>query len=214
MDVGCVEHLALSCGEPRGLRRTVTFGTAPMAAGVIGLLFVPTMIALGDMAAEGGAGGAAQGGPALRSGLRRGGRCGRKLSVAYSGTPGRVPRASCHAGRVARGSSSWLPGGGRRVDRAGETTVLDAIQPAGITAAVEALERMHSETGSHPPGVDPGGRASTLRGPTGAPALGLRGSGPPPARRRPRTALERDPCPGCRGGSPAGGVRGPAAHAQ
>jgi hypothetical protein len=59
MDVRRVEHLALSCGEPRGLDRTVTFGTAPMAAGVIGLLFVSTMIALGDMAAEGG--GPAQG---------------------------------------------------------------------------------------------------------------------------------------------------------
>ena len=94
---------------------------------------------------QGGAGGAAKGGPALLSGLLRCGRCGRQLAVAYSGTTGRVPRYSCHGGRVARGSSSCLTVGGLRVDRAVETTVLDAIQPAGVTAAVEALERLHAE---------------------------------------------------------------------
>jgi DNA invertase Pin-like site-specific DNA recombinase len=94
---------------------------------------------------QGGAGGAAKGGPALLSGLLRCGRCGRKLYVAYSGTTGRVPRYICHGGRVARGSSSCLTVGGLRVDRAVETAVLEAIQPAGITAAVEALERMRSE---------------------------------------------------------------------
>jgi hypothetical protein len=35
--------------------------------------------------------------------------------------------------------------GGLRVDRAVEPAVLDAIQPAGVTAALEALERMRSE---------------------------------------------------------------------
>jgi DNA invertase Pin-like site-specific DNA recombinase len=94
---------------------------------------------------QGGAGGAAKGGPALLSGLLRCGRCGRKLSVAYSGTTGRVPRYICPGGRVARGSSSCLTVGGLRVARAVATAVLEAIQPAGITAAVEALERMRSE---------------------------------------------------------------------
>jgi DNA invertase Pin-like site-specific DNA recombinase len=94
---------------------------------------------------QGGAGGAAKRGPALLSGLLRCGRCGRKLYVAYSGTTGRVPRYICHGGRVDRGSSSCLTIGGLRVDRAVETAVLDAIQPAGVTAALEALERMRSE---------------------------------------------------------------------
>ena len=94
---------------------------------------------------QGGAGGAAKGGPALLSGWLRCGRCGRKLSVAYSGTTGRVPRSICPGGRVARGSSSCLTVGGLRVDRAVATAVLEAIQPAGITAAVEALERLRSE---------------------------------------------------------------------
>jgi DNA invertase Pin-like site-specific DNA recombinase len=94
---------------------------------------------------QGGAGGAAKRGPALLSGLLRCGRCGRKLYVAYSGTTGRVPRSICHGGRVDRGSASCLTIGGLRVDRAVETAVLDAIQPAGVTAAVEALERLRSE---------------------------------------------------------------------
>ncbi len=94
---------------------------------------------------QGGAGGAAKGGPALLSGLLRCGRCGRKLSVAYSGTTGRVPRYICYGGRVERGSSSCLTVGGLRVDRAVETAVLAAMQPAGVTAAVEALERLHAE---------------------------------------------------------------------
>ena len=94
---------------------------------------------------QGGAGGAAKRGPALLSGLLRCGRCGRKLYVAYSGTTGRVPRYICHGGRVDRGSASCLTVGGLRVDRAVEAAVLDAIQPAGVSAAVEALERMRAE---------------------------------------------------------------------
>jgi DNA invertase Pin-like site-specific DNA recombinase len=89
-----------------------------------------------------GAGGAAKRGPALLSGLLRCGRCGRKLHVAYSGTTGRVPRYVCRGGRVDRGSSSCLTIGGLRVDRAVEAAVLEALQPAGISAALEALEQV------------------------------------------------------------------------
>jgi len=55
---------------------------------------------------QAGAGGAAKRGPALRSGVRRCGRGGRKLTVASSGTTGRVPRSVCRGGRVDRGASS------------------------------------------------------------------------------------------------------------
>ena len=44
-----------------------------------------------------------------------------------------------------RGSSSGLTVGGLRVDRAVATAVLAAMQPAGVTAAVEARERLHAE---------------------------------------------------------------------
>ena len=56
-----------------------------------------------------------------------------------------MPRSICHGGRVPRGSSSCRTVGGLRVDRAVDAAVLDAIQPAGGTAAVEALERLRAE---------------------------------------------------------------------
>jgi hypothetical protein len=71
--------------------------------------------------------------------------------VASSGTTGRGPRSICHGGRGHRGSSSWLTVGGLRGDRAVAAAVLDAIQPAGIPAALEALERLRSEHDLLPP---------------------------------------------------------------
>ena len=94
---------------------------------------------------EDAAGGAARRGPALLRGLLRCGRCGRKLSVAYSGTTGRVPRYGCHGGRIDRGAASCLTIGGLGVDRAVAAAVLDAMQPAGVTAAWEALEQVVAE---------------------------------------------------------------------
>jgi len=100
------------------------------------------LLAANSNRTQGGGGGAAKRGPALLSGLLRCGRCGRKLTVAYSGTTGRVPRYVCRGGRVDRGASSCLTIGGLRVDRAVEATVLEALQPAGIQAALEALEQV------------------------------------------------------------------------
>ena len=54
MDVGRVEHLALPGGEPRGLGRTMAFGATAVPARVVRLDLVPTGVALGDMAPEGG----------------------------------------------------------------------------------------------------------------------------------------------------------------
>ena len=68
MDVRDVEQLCFAGGEPGGLGVAWTLRTMPIATGVIGLLFVPTMIALGNMAAEGG--GAAHGDSAQGSVLR------------------------------------------------------------------------------------------------------------------------------------------------
>lgn len=65
--------------------------------------------------------------------------------MAYSGTTGRVPRYVCHGGRIDRGSASCLTIGGLRGDQAVEAAVLDAMQPAGITAALEALVQMGVE---------------------------------------------------------------------
>ena len=54
MDVGRVEHLALPGREPRGLGRAMAFGAAAVAARVVRLDLVATVVALGDMAPEGG----------------------------------------------------------------------------------------------------------------------------------------------------------------
>jgi resolvase-like protein/recombinase len=91
------------------------------------------------------AGGAAQRGPAWRSGVLRCGRCGRKRNVASSGSTGRVPRYVCTGGRVDRGSSACLTIGGLRVDQAVDAAGLEAIQPAGVQASLDALARVMAE---------------------------------------------------------------------
>jgi len=90
---------------------------------------------------DGAGKGAAKTGPALLSGLLRCAHCGRKLFVAYSGKGGRVPRYCCQGDRGKRGSAACQVLGGTCVDRAVVDTVLEAIQPAGIQAALEALEQ-------------------------------------------------------------------------
>jgi len=84
--------------------------------------------------------GAAKAGTALLSGLLRCGRCGRKLQVAYSGNGGRVSRYVCRGDRGDRGSSACLTVGSLRLDRAVVDSVLEAIRPAGIEAAIKMGE--------------------------------------------------------------------------
>lgn len=83
--------------------------------------------------------GAARGGPALLAGLLRCGKCGRKLFVAYGGRGGRVPRYACEGGRGSRGSAACQSLGGGRVDLAVAGAVLEAVQPAGVRAALDVL---------------------------------------------------------------------------
>jgi DNA invertase Pin-like site-specific DNA recombinase len=94
---------------------------------------------------EGESSGAAKLGAALLSGLLRCGRCGRKLQVVYSGNRGRVPRYVCRGDRGDRESSRCLTVGSLRLDRTVVQTVLTAIQPAGIEAAVKLTECAQAE---------------------------------------------------------------------
>ncbi|MCI0437481.1 MAG: recombinase family protein [Gemmatimonadetes bacterium] len=95
---------------------------------------------------EGQGPGAARSGAALLAGLLRCGRCGRRLRVAYAGNEGRVPRYACQGSRVERGSAPCQSVGSLRIDRAVADLVLAAIQPAGIEAATEAMERaLHAD---------------------------------------------------------------------
>jgi hypothetical protein len=85
--------------------------------------------------------GAPKSGPALLSGLLRCGRCGRKLHVVYAGNKGRVPRYTCSGGRVQRGAGPCLNVGSFRLDEAVATQVLEAVQPIGLAAALDAAAR-------------------------------------------------------------------------
>jgi len=92
-------------------------------------------------------GGAAKKGTALLSGLLRCARCGRKLFVSYAGNGGRVPRYSCHGGRVDRGHSSCQSIGALRVDQVVAEQVIQAVQPAGVEAALAALQEKEQHHG-------------------------------------------------------------------
>ena len=45
MKVGAVQELGLTVFEPLGSRQTLTFGTMPIAAAIVGIAFVATLIA-------------------------------------------------------------------------------------------------------------------------------------------------------------------------
>ena len=89
--------------------------------------------------------GAAKAGAALLSGLLRCGRCGRKLQVLYSGNSGRVPRYVCRGDRGERGSGRCQTVGSLRLDRAVVNSVLQAIEPVGIEAALALSESNQAE---------------------------------------------------------------------
>ena len=91
---------------------------------------------------EGEGRGAVKKGAALLSGLLRCGRCGRKMHVLYSGRRGEVARYGCSGGRELRGSSPCLSLGSLRTDAAVVEQVLEAIEPAGIEAALQASEQV------------------------------------------------------------------------
>jgi hypothetical protein len=86
-------------------------------------------------------GGAARAGGALLSGILRCGRCSRQMYVGYSGPKGKQARYICQGGRVDRGSASCQSLEAGRVDEAVCEQLLDAVRPAGIQAAIDALEQ-------------------------------------------------------------------------
>jgi recombinase/recombinase-like zinc beta ribbon protein len=82
--------------------------------------------------------GAAKHGDALLAGLVRCRRCGRKLTVRYTGTKHTIPRYACHRGRLDNGEPRCIAFGGLRVDDAIETALLQVVEPGAIAAAVAA----------------------------------------------------------------------------
>src|SRR4051794_14252965 len=94
-----------------------------------------------DNAPGAGSHGAPKHGAALLAGLLRRRRCGRKLTVQYTGAKHDIPRYVCHRGRLDYGEPSCIAFGGLRVDDAVEEALLAVVRPAAIEAALAAEAR-------------------------------------------------------------------------
>lgn len=84
--------------------------------------------------------GAVSNGPALLAGLLRCRRCGRKLTVWYTGNAHNVLRYACHRGALDNGEPRCISFGGVLVDAAMAKELLRVVQPAAVDAAVVASE--------------------------------------------------------------------------
>ncbi|MGO7672975.1 recombinase family protein [Rhizobium ruizarguesonis] len=89
--------------------------------------------------------GAPKHGDALLAGLFRCKRCGRKLTVRYTGANHNIPRYSCWRGLLDNGEPRCIAFGGLRVDDAIEEALLGVVEPGAIAAAIEAERRMTSQ---------------------------------------------------------------------
>ena len=82
--------------------------------------------------------GAPKHGDALLAGLLRCRRCGRKLTLRYTGVKHDIPRYSCWRGLLDNGEPRCIAFGGLRVDDAIEDALLRVVEPGAIAAAKEA----------------------------------------------------------------------------
>jgi DNA invertase Pin-like site-specific DNA recombinase len=85
--------------------------------------------------------GAPKHGDALLAGLVRCRRCGRKLTVRYTGAKHDIPRYSCARGWLDGGEARCIAFGGLRVDDAIKAALLQVVEPAAIEAATLAAEQ-------------------------------------------------------------------------
>lgn len=86
--------------------------------------------------------GAVKNGPALLTGLLRCSRCGRKLTVRYTGSGHDVLRYSCFRGWLDNGEPRCIAFGGISVDEAISREVLRVVQPAAIEASLLASQEL------------------------------------------------------------------------
>jgi DNA invertase Pin-like site-specific DNA recombinase len=82
--------------------------------------------------------GAPKHGDALLAGLVRCKRCGRKLTLRYSGMKHHIPRYSCSRGWMDNAEPRCIAFGGLRVDDAIEEALLSVVGPGAIAAATAA----------------------------------------------------------------------------
>src|ERR1700734_1772332 len=79
--------------------------------------------------------GAAKHGDALLAGLLRCRRCGRKLTLRYTGARHDIPRYTCNRGWLDHAEPRCIAFGGLRVDDATEVAILKVLEPGAIAAA-------------------------------------------------------------------------------
>lgn len=99
---------------------------------------------ISNNALQGQAPGAPKHGAALLAGILRCRRCGRKMTIQYSGTHAQIPRYCCKRGQLDYGEPSCIGFGGLRVDDVVEAAVLRVVQPGAVHAAVLAEEQAGS----------------------------------------------------------------------
>jgi DNA invertase Pin-like site-specific DNA recombinase len=85
--------------------------------------------------------GAAKRGAALLAGLLRCRRCGRKLTVRYTGRQHTMLRYCCHRGHLDQGEPKCIAFGGIPVDEALGREVVQLVQPGAVQAAVLAAQQ-------------------------------------------------------------------------
>lgn len=86
--------------------------------------------------------GAPKHGDALLAGLIRCKRCGRKLTLRYSGMKHHIPRYSCSRGWMDNAEPRCIAFGGLRVDDAIEEALLSVVGPGAIAAATAAEQEV------------------------------------------------------------------------
>lgn len=90
--------------------------------------------------------GAPRTGSALLTGMLRCAKCGLKLGVAYRGGSGANGRYQCMTGTREQGKPICQSFAAFRVDKAVENEVLEACQPLGVEASLQALSQRRTET--------------------------------------------------------------------
>ena len=89
--------------------------------------------------------GAPKHGNALLAGLVRCRRCGRKLTVRYTGARHSIPRYSCYRGYLDNGEPRCIAFGGLRVDDAIEEALLEVASAGAVEAAIKAEEEADAQ---------------------------------------------------------------------
>lgn len=85
--------------------------------------------------------GPARNGGALLAGLVRCGHCGRKFHVTYGGVEGNCLRYACQGAMINHGTGRCISFGGLKAERLIEEELLRRLEPLGVQAALEAIDR-------------------------------------------------------------------------